>query len=286
MKGRRYAMLILLGLGMGIFGLKRCSPPPPPGDFTRPGNDGGARPPKIDREIAVTVNPRGNSFTDPALTELACGTPYKIISSAAENTGSCAGYRYDRLLGMAEAPVVDRFLSLKCPTGCGPKSSRRTYLKFACSGNRATVAMKLEVVCPNEGETPPTEAVSDRFSMAVSTEIKVSGETPDLTPPSRRGELITDLTIGATMSLVLKCPEKRTFAIRYEENEPGHCASFSDYAPYVARAEERARGSYYGFLRCDSGCAKAPFATQRREWSCDATSSNVVVKVWFTAECK
>lgn len=277
---------VLIAAGLVFF--KWCAPPPPPNDFGRAGNDGGRIPPGAPtRETTITVNPRGNSFSDAALTTLACGTPYKLLASATERVENCATANYTRVRDLAQASLANRYVKLDCPITCGPKLGYMTFVEFTCSGRRATANVKQTVICPNVGsETNAVGVPLATTPVIASTRTAAPGEDGSMAPPDRRGELITELTVGATASLLMTCGEKQTFAYTYSENEPGGCASFANYTPYVVRAETRARQLHYDGAFCPSNCTKQPFTIQRREWSCDANTSNVVVKLWYSVECK
>lgn len=288
---RTWAGIALLAVVAGalILGLRWCAPtpPPPPGDYSKPGNIGGRAPAGVDRETTITITPRGTSFINDELKTLACGTPYKILAQATEVTRNCEGYNFQRLLDRADFMTNMRLAGLNCEPGCGPKRSRTLFVKSECRGRRATVSVKKEVVCPRPEDAIETAHIPwGDVPVTRSSETAVAGEDGNMAPPDRRGELITDLSYGSTTQLTLRCPEKLAFSTQYEEYEPGRCASFGAYGPYVARALERAQSEFYTPAACAGGCVKQPFAPTRTEWNCDATAGRVVVKTWFNIDCK
>ena len=275
---------MLVAFGAGIWGLRRCAPPPP-NEFSKPGNDGGRIPAKVDRETSVTIDPRGNSFADPGLSKLACGTPYKFYSTASESVNNCEGYNFSRLLERADGALNNRLIRIECEEPCGPKQARVTYAKYECRGHRAAVYEKSEFLCPRPGTTAPVGSVYiSRLPVNQSTVSAVGGDDGNMDQPNRRSEVVTDVAIS-TAGTAFSCPETTVFNFRYAEKEPFQCASFSDYRPTVDRAEERATVLYYDRAQCQGACVKQPLRFLRREWSCDPASSDVVVKLWFAVEC-
>jgi hypothetical protein len=281
------SVAVIAALGAVLFGLRWCSPPPPPNDFSRPDNDGGTRPPAVDRDVNTRVTNKGNPYSEDTHTQLNCNVVYKI-GIVAREPATCEGYRFANLIARATVPIQMRINQLTCPAaaGCPEKVWRFTWVKTECRNNNATAEVKAEVMCRPQGGPAWPGINPSSVTVTMSTQAAAPGEGGGFDPNERRAEWGEDQVIGSSSTWMLNCPQAIVFSYRYEEFDRAGCGSITDYRPYVDRAVARFTTEYYAPFSCAPGCTKQPLAILRKEWSCNNASSTVVVRIWAKVECK
>ncbi len=267
--------LVLVGFFCLI--LIACGKPP---NYTKPDSTGKELPSEylgsVDYKVTVSLP------TKPAA--LTCNKVYKITVVLNEPVANCKGYNFKNLFDLATGLVANRAQSLDCPANCSPlqlgKSSMRWDCKDSDFGSRASLQLQVSLICPTTGATLTSTTPPDNHNPTPQELTQNDFQFPPGADPTQGA----DETITQTIFGSRPCPEKVLHAVFYEE-KVANCSSVTNYQPFAKKGEDLAR-AYYNSFKCDTPCKKAAFEVFRQEWDCDKNNNSVVIKTYFTVECR
>lgn len=246
-------------------------------DFSRPSKDG-ALPYGVPdwRDGLGELTARGLIYTARgAQTVLACDRKYRIIAAFKQKVAKGSQFtKYDELYQRVTRLTRARAAEMSCSGHGEPLQLKMLGHSWQCvpagSHNFPVAALMTELSCAREVATewrddPAPDALTtaggtppDEFSRMASVPMEEFYNEYDVGDPSVRNAEPVSFSYGEHVET---------------------CAGI-DFAPFVERAENRARFHYDLLAGCRSGSVKAPFTILRRDWWI-VPETLVVVVIYF-----
>jgi hypothetical protein len=246
-------------------------------DFSLPGKDGALPAGVPDRRDGLgELTARGLIYTARgARTVLACDRKYRITAGFKQKVAKGSPFtKYDELYQRVTRLTRARAAEMSCSSHGEPLHVRILGHLWQCipgsSHDFPTAALITELSCPREAATEPQhdptpDALTtaggtppDEFSRLASAPLEEFYNEYDVGDPSARNAEPVSFSYGEHVET---------------------CAGI-DFAPFVERAENRARFHYDLLASRRFGSAKAPFTILRRDWWA-VPGTLVVVVIYF-----
>jgi hypothetical protein len=244
-------------------------------DFSRPGQDGALPSGTPEwREGLGELTPRGLIYTARAARNLLpCDQKCRIAASFKQKVPQDGPVDYAKLYGRVKSVTAARAAEMSCQHGTPLHSRIIGRLWSSIPGvtfNFPVATLITEMSCPkgaiDEGEPEPGPGA---FA------------TPGGTPAEEFARICSQPADEIFNEYDLGGPPEGSEPITFSYGEHVEASSSVDYAPFVERAENRAR-FHHRLLSGVSCGTQRPFAIFRRNWFA-ASDNLIVVVIYFQA---
>ena len=187
---------------------------------------------------------------------------YQVQVSVASAQGSEADL--NALYGLARRLLDLRVGTVRCappssPPPCNPPHRVELQRRWSFASGKITMIVADRVHCLQRATGAPT-GVSLPSPGTFATPSGSEGSSPAVVPQNTA-------ELGAGPGLRMACGPERLFESRFTYPSAVECEAITDYAPYIARAEQDAK-AILGLLGCPPGCGVKQFRFPWKRWSC------------------